>query len=131
MKIARFLFPNHIKAKIINDATGVALMTEVIGSRSVLIMRILEESAAKAVPKTSASRNPPIILSVEYKSDVQNLELFKSDIKVVKTLTGEAIISSESMETATASQIIIQKAMAKILYINFLCLTKIVEIFTG
>ena len=115
MNIARFFDPNHIIARIMNEATGVALITDVIGSSRLLTIKALLDIAAKRVPSPSAKKNPPKILSVEYNNDFQKPAVVASEASVLTTLTGDAIIRSESIASAKASQTIIQKAIASIL----------------
>lgn len=95
MNIARFLLPNQIIAKIINDATGVALMTDVIGSKRARIIAILLESAANSTPATSAAKNPPIMRNDEYKSACQKSAVAMILKNVAAVFSGDAKISSE------------------------------------
>ena len=65
MNMLKLRLPNQMIAKITNDATGAAFMTEVTGCRSILTTEKRWDSAAKNIPKTSAEKNPVMILAAE------------------------------------------------------------------
>ncbi len=70
MKMLRFLLPNQMIASITNEATGVDLMTAVIGANSALTALNLAEHIAAAAPKTSADTKPKAILDSEKRVDL-------------------------------------------------------------
>jgi len=70
-------------------------MTEVIGSSNALISPSLDDTAAHTTPNISASINPPIILSDEYKTACQKSAVAIISTNISNVLTGDERISSE------------------------------------
>ena len=62
----------QIRTSMIKEATGVALMTAMIGAKSSLTGRETEENAASRIPVVEASRNPLMILLKEKSTEIQN-----------------------------------------------------------
>ncbi len=82
-------------AMIIKLATGVALITEVMGERSSLTMANLEAKPANKTPRTTALKKPASMRMLEYATDCQKLWVMMIFPKVSRVFIGDASISSE------------------------------------
>ena len=69
MMTDKFFPENHSSTKMMNDATGVALMTAVMGRRRVSTTQNREATHPSTVPSVSAVKNPPKMRAAEYEPD--------------------------------------------------------------
>lgn len=72
MMTDKFFPENHSSTKMMNDATGVALMTAVMGRRRVSTTQNREATHPSTVPSVSAVKNPPKMRAAEYHTVFKN-----------------------------------------------------------
>ena len=61
----RFRLENHSRTRMINDATGVALMTAVTGRSSVSTTQNREDTHPSTTPSAIAMKKPPMMRTAE------------------------------------------------------------------
>lgn len=90
MKTERFRALIHTRAKMTKEATGVDLMPVIKGRTKVSRRGNRWLAAAKAPPKTMASRNPRLIRPKELAMDLQKRPVAARRPKALDTAAGEA-----------------------------------------
>lgn len=89
IKTERFLDENHIKARIIKEATGIVFMVNISGVISSQICLNLAERTASTPPTRVPSRNPEHIRVVENAMEVQKSAVGTSSHSLRNTRIGE------------------------------------------
>ena len=119
MMTDKFFPENHSSTKMMNDATGVALITAVMGRRRVSTTQNREATHPSTVPSVSAVKNPPKMRAAEYHTVFKKLGSKMTVNSVCTTFTGETSTSSEPTQRLTTCHTNSQKATAHVAAMAF------------
>ena len=81
--------PSHTSARMINEATGVARITDKIGEIKCDATELLQVSDAKSAPKSPPKRSPVIIRSTDAPQYTQKEAVPIRENKVLNVIMGE------------------------------------------
>jgi len=128
-----FDFPIHKRARIMNEATGVARTIRKIGDSRVSAILLHEVSGASRVPSRTPAKKPVRIRRRERPAAIQKDASVESVTRTLKTVVGAGRISSCPTLRAASSQTAIQKTAAarRRRYLVIFFLSVVVEVVTG
>ena len=129
MTTERLREDTQISTRITNEATGIDFTVTINGSRNSRTLRDTAARAARPVPVTTASRNPPMIRSSEDAMDSQNSLFAASFTRADRTVTGDTRSISCPIHILTTCQIISHTATAHIfifLLFLFFCVVEVI-----